>query len=446
MRKDIVLFEDYRPHAKQIEFHESKARFKALAAGTRSGKTYGSARDFIKQIYEDRAKKKGRLNYWVVAPDYGLTEVAREEIADILGADNPDEMETSPLVLSYNKSKFKLQLHGRILIEFKSAERPEKLVARGLDGAWIDESARCAEVTWSNIRARLADRQGWALFSSTPMGKNWFYEQIYRLGDRLDPLYDPHFASFHFTTADNTAVPWLIEEVALARKQMPARYFKRDFLASFDAFAGQIYDEFNRDIHVVDEYPKQFARIIGGKDWGFRPNPGVSLVIGITGAGDWYVIHEEYHTELLITPVSERDTDPCWIWLDKGLQDRFNTECFYADPSEPEYIAAYKKAGIRIREANNSVLPGIQAVATYLHVNEENKRPRLFIYKGCTNLIREMEAYHWKQLKDGTTLEVPDKTDDHGCDSLRYCALSVLMEIGPVDPMAAHLLRTMKVH
>jgi len=414
-KKDIFLFKDYRPHEKQKEFHASKARFKALAAGTRSGKTYGGARDFIKLIYEDRAKKKGRLNYWVVAPDYSLTEVAKEEIADILGAESPEEMDTSPLVKAYNKSKFRLQLHGNILIEFKSAERPEKLVARGLDGAWMDEAARCPEVAWSNVRARLADRQGWGLFSSTPMGKNWFYEQIYRLGDRLDPLFDPLFASFHFTTVDNTAVPWLAKEVELAKKQMPARYFKRDFLASFDAFAGQIYDEFDRSIHVVDRHPKRFTRVIACKDWGFRPNPGVTLVIGITGSGNWYVIHEEYQTELLITPVSEHDKDPCWVRVDKALQEKYGIECFYVDPSEPEYIAAYRKAGIQVKEANNSVLPGIQAVATFLHVNEDTGRPRLFVCEWCPNTIREIEGYHWKQLKDGTTLEIPDKVDDHTC-------------------------------
>lgn len=443
---DIHLFESYRPHAKQVEFHKSKARFKALAAGTRAGKTYGSAREFIKRIYEDRVRKQGRLNYWVVAPDYNLTEVAREEIADILGCDDPEDMESSPLVKKFDKSKLKLWLHGKILIEFKSAERPEKLVARGLDGVWMDEAARCSVIAWANIRARLADRQGWAIFSSTPMGKNWFYEQIYRLGDPLDPFYDPLFASFHFTTADNTAVPDLAREVELARKQMPWRYFKRDFLASFEAFVGQIYDEFDRNVHVVRSHPKRFVQVIACKDWGFRPNPGVTLVIGITGAGDWYIIHEEYRTELLVTPADERDKDPCWVNVDKELQEQFNIECFYVDPSEPAYIEAYRKAGIQVKEANNAVLPGIQAVATYLHVNEETGRPRLFVCEWCKYTIKELEGYHWKQMKDGTMLEEPEKKDDHTCDALRYAVFTVLVEGGPVDPLAALLLRTMKVH
>jgi hypothetical protein len=227
------LFANYHPHAKQKPFHKSKARFKALAAGTRGGKTYACAREFIRRVYRDRAAKKGRLNYWIIAPDYNLTEVAREELADILGCDSPENMESSPLVKKWNASKLRLWLYGNILIEFKSAERPERLVARGLDGAWFDEAARCPQVAWANLRDRLADRQSWCLFGTTPMGKNWFYEEIYRLGDQFDELYDPEFQSFLFKTADNTAVPGLASEVERAKKQMPLRYFRRDFEASF---------------------------------------------------------------------------------------------------------------------------------------------------------------------------------------------------------------------
>ena len=227
---------------------------------------------------------------------------------------------------------------------------------------------------------------------------------------------------------------------------MPWRYFKRDFLASFEAFVGQIYDEFDRNVHVVRSHPKRFVQVIACKDWGFRPNPGVTLVIGITGAGDWYIIHEEYRTELLVTPADERDKDPCWVNVDKELQEQFNIECFYVDPSEPAYIEAYRKAGIQVKEANNAVLPGIQAVATYLHVNEETGRPRLFVCEWCKYTIKELEGYHWKQMKDGTMLEEPEKKDDHTCDALRYAVFTVLVEGGPVDPLAALLLRTMKVH
>ena len=179
--REFDLFANYKPHEKQQAFHRSTARIKCCAAGVRGGKTYAGAREFIRKVYTDRTEKKGRLNYWIVAPTYALTDVAKEEIFDILGAEIEDP-KTSPLVKSWNGSKLRLVLKGNIYIEFKSAEKPETLVARGLDGVWIDEAGRCAAVTWANLRARIADRQGWALFTTTPMGKNWFYEEVYKLG------------------------------------------------------------------------------------------------------------------------------------------------------------------------------------------------------------------------------------------------------------------------
>lgn len=428
------LFENYRPHHKQAPFHKSRARFKALAAGTRSGKTHAAAREFVKKVYRDRAKKSGRLNYWIIAPDYGLTEVAKEELAEILGCENPEDLKSSPLVKKWNASKLKLWLHGNILIEFKSAERPEKLVARGLDGAWFDEAARCPQAAWANLRARLADRQGWCLFSTTPMGKNWFYDEIYRPGDIIDELYDPEFQSFLFKTADNTAVPGLVSEVERARKQMPTRYFKRDFEASFDIFSGQVYDEFDREIHVIGpnnelgitSVPKTYKELIAVKDWGFRPNPGVTLIIGITGGGDWYVLEEAYETGLLITPANAEDKSDTWIKRDLGFCAQYKINEWYADPSEPAYIAAYRKNGIIIKETKNDVAPGIQTVATLLHINEEAGRPRLFFSANCRNTIREIENYHYKENKDGTLREEPEKKDDHCPDALRYAAFTKL--------------------
>lgn len=447
------LFESYRPHSKQVPFHKSKARFKALAAGTRGGKTYAAAREFMRKVYRGRTKKQGRLNYWIIAPDYSLTEVAREELADILGCENPEDMKSSPLVKKWNASKLRLWLHGNILIEFKSAERPEKLVARGLDGAWFDEASRCPQVAWANLRARLADRQGWCIFSTTPMGKNWFYNEVYRLGDSLDEICDPEFESFLFKTADNTAVPGLAAEVERARKQMPARYFKRDFEASFEIFSGQVYDEFDREIHIVGprnklgitELPETFAEVIATKDWGYRPNPGVTLVIGITGGGDWYVIDEIYETGLLITPANDQDKNDTWVKWDKELKESYDIREWYADPSEPAYIEAYRKNGIYIQETKNDVAPGIQAVAVLLHINEETGRPRLFISPKCKNLIRELESYHYKENRDGTLKEGPEKKDDHCPDALRYAIFTKLGK-PKFDPAAMAILRGVKIY
>ena len=55
---------------------------------------------------------------------------------------------------------------------------------------------------------------------------------------------------------------------------------------------------------------------------------------------------------------------------------------------------------------------GIAVVKSYLK-NAEG-RSRLFIFKNCVNLIREIKSYWWG---DGDN---PIKKDDHALDELRY--------------------------
>lgn len=428
------LFATYRPHKAQREFHASGKRFLNLAAGTRAGKTFAAAREFVKRVFQDQAHKpehiRGRaLKYWVVAPTFDLCDVAQEELFSILGYTPGDK--THKLVAKWNASKRILLLRARkgrpaVLVQFKSADNPERLVSVGLDGLWIDEAARCSEIAWANLRARIADRQGWVIFSTTPMGKNWYYHEVYRRGDRFDPLCDPDYANFVFRTVDNTAVPGLQEEVERARRQMPARYFKRDFEASFEAFAGQIYEEFNRAIHVLPRgaIPKKFDMVLVAKDWGYSPNPGVSLLIGITATGDWYVLHEEYTTELLVTAIEPGDD--CWLERDRVLAREYGAQHIIADPAQPAYLAAYWQAGLPIVAGDNDVAAGIQAVATLLHVSPDTGRPRLFISEDCPNTILELEGYHYKPNKDGTFKEQPEKVNDHTCDALRYAVFTVL--------------------
>jgi phage terminase large subunit len=55
--------------------------------------------------------------------------------------------------------------------------------------------------------------------------------------------------------------------------------------------------------------------------------------------------------------------------------------------------------------------------------------PKLFIFKSCTETIREFETYRWKeksvtQAQDLNEPDVPEKANDHAMDALSYFAVS----------------------
>ena len=55
---------------------------------------------------------------------------------------------------------------------------------------------------------------------------------------------------------------------------------------------------------------------------------------------------------------------------------------------------------------------GISTVKSYL--KSADGRAKLFIFKTCPNLIREIKGYFWGNG------DVPVKRDDHALDELRY--------------------------
>lgn len=447
----LDLFAGYEPHAKQIALHRCAAPRVVIVAGRRSGKTYGVAREFMRRVFLDLATAqlsgaewiaptvrtprgaklrigphtKPLIHYWVVAPTYDLTDMAAREIFEIIGG------EQGPLVLKYNAASRSLWIKGGILIEFKSAVDPKTLVSVGLNGLWVEEAARLKSTVWrENLRATLSDRKGWALFSTTPLGQNWFYRDIWQLTDKGtdDSLQVDGWAGFHFTSADNTALKGMVEEQEKARRELSKATYLRNYKADFNAFEGKIYEDFLDDeTHIVTRLPKVFKRKVGAIDWGYR-NPGALLVGGINADNDLYIIEEVYKTGVFIT--SDNAAVETWCKIAAKAAKNHNLSAIYCDPSEPEHIETmrsyFKSKGIKtaVLAADNAVSIGIQAVAALVKPAALEPGGReyaaLHISASCANLRRELSAYRWN---DGSE-EEPHKHDDHACDALRYLVYS----------------------
>ena len=65
---------------------------------------------------------------------------------------------------------------------------------------------------------------------------------------------------------------------------------------------------------------------------------------------------------------------------------------------------------------NKDLFSGINKVKSFL--KDGNGKTKLFIFKNCFNLIREIKGYFWEKN------DVPTKRDDHALDELRYYLMS----------------------
>ncbi|MFZ9243190.1 MAG: terminase large subunit domain-containing protein [Sediminibacterium sp.] len=148
------------PH-RQI-FH-SPARFKVVAAGRRFGKTYLSAYKLITASLHQQGL------YYYIAPTF---QQARDIIWKVLKAKVPEKV-----TKNINESRLEIEFINNSVIQLKSAEKPDTLRGVSLSGAILDEFAmmRNSDDVWQEaIRPALSDKQGFAMFISSPRAETIF--------------------------------------------------------------------------------------------------------------------------------------------------------------------------------------------------------------------------------------------------------------------------------
>jgi phage terminase large subunit-like protein len=221
--KTIINFP--KLHDGQLEIAEDNSRFRVLAAGRRWGKSrLGSA------VCVAEALKGGRA--WWVAPSYPVANVGWRMIKQ----------------LSLNIPGVEIRLVDRAVLfpgggeaKVRSADNPDSLRGEGLDLVVLDECAFMKHEAWIEaLRPSLSDRQGRAMFISTPKGRGWFW----RLWQRGQDDQGYEWKSWQLPTSANPYIP--AEEIQAARRSLPERVFLQEYEAQFLDDAGGVFR------HVVD--------------------------------------------------------------------------------------------------------------------------------------------------------------------------------------------------
>ena len=376
----------YTPIKPAQAVHASTARFVAMCAGVRSGKTYAAAHLLLERIEADYKAGKERLWYWCVAPTYDLSDVQREYLEEALFNADVD--------FDYNAQKHRLRItsHG-VTIWFKSADRDKNLRARGIRGVWVSEAAAVKEGIWdSRIYSRLSDLGGWGILESSPEGHNWFYRFCQQSPQfAQSPGDDNDIAYFHWTTSDNNAVPNLAKEAQAAKRRLPDAIWRREYNASFDAFQGQIYTEWDAGIHVYG--PDNKLGILGPPEtypevmYGFDPAFGHAaafVAIIRDGSGTYWQVDEAVAPEIL---------PDYWGDIAVDMVKKWGHGVVHCDPSSPIYRKIFESRGLIARKAYNEVKSGVSQVATALHLVDG--KPGMLFGPNCPQTIKELPQQRW---------------------------------------------------
>lgn len=411
-------------HKKQMEFHKCPKRNRWVFGGNRSGKTECGA---VETVWLARGihpyKKNKPTSGWVVSLSRQVQrDVAQDKILHYLNPDWIDEVvmcegrKDSPErgVIDYISVKNVFGSNSKIV--FKSCDQGrEKFQGASLDYVWFDEEP--PEEIYVECRMRIMDKKGEIFGTMTPLkGLTWVYRQIY-----LNESKDEEVWCEFMEWADN---PFLNEEeIKLLSSTLSADELESRRYGKFVGNGGMVYNEFDENIHVIEpfEVPREWYDNIS-IDPGLN-NPLSAHWYAVDYDGNIYCIREHYEAGRDILYHSRKIKEICqelgWKFNNKNmiyaLIDSAATQKTLA--SQKSVVDIFYENGILANpNVDKNLFAGINRVKSYLR--SADGKARLFIFKNCVNLIREIKGYFWN------TDDRPLKKDDHALDELRYYIMS----------------------
>lgn len=365
------------------------------------------------------AKRAGKT---VVNNDTFVTELCRvRQIANDLKIDEPiyilagtssTSIQNNVLQELYNKYGFepRYDKHGSFtfcgvkVVQVYTGSISGLKRARGFTafGAYVNEASLANETVFKEIISRCSGEGARIVWDSNPDNPNHWLNTDY-IGKNKDGIID-----FSFKLDDNTFLSKrYIESIKSATPS--GKFYDRDILGKWTVAEGAIYSDYDNNVHEVDGLP-EMIRYFAGVDWGYD-HYGSIVVIGEDKRGNYY----------LVDGIAEQYKEIDW-WVDraKEFKDRYGNIVFWSDSARPEHVARLQRERLKARNANKSIVSGIE------HIAKLFKENNLFIKRGVIpRFFDEIYQYKWKP---NSTKDEPLKEYDDVLDALRYALYSQWLE------------------
>lgn len=420
-------------HQKQMAFHKCDKRNRWVFGGNRSGKTECGAVESVwmaRGIHPYRQNRQDVFGWVVSLSQQVQRDVAQAKILKylspryIVDVVMQEGKRTSPEYGIIDYIVVKNDLGGTSKIGFKSCDQGrEKFQGASLDFVWFDEEP--PRDIYEECRMRVFDKKGDIFGTMTPLkGLTWVYDEI-----ELNQSGDPQVWCEYMQWEDN---PYLdkAEIEAMCKSVSKEDQLSRRF-GKFSSGQGLVYPEFDQSVHVIEPFdvPHEWQNNIS-IDPGLT-NATCCLFFALDHDGVIYVIAEHFEAGVSIdthvAKIFKLADELGWEKDERGrlralIDSAANQHTLASQKSVAELF--YEKGIIVNTNVNKDLYTGIQRIKSLF----EQKPPRIYIFKTCVNLIRELKGYWW-----GSN-DRPKKEDDHALDALRYFVMSLPKPAKPVPP------------
>ena len=412
-----------RIHEKQVAFHKDKTRSRWVFGGNRTGKTECGAVETIWYALGAHPYREvtGATEGWVVSLSTQVQrDVAQAKILKYL----PKEFIHEIVMISGRRESPKsgvidfISVRNRFgtlsRIGFKSCDQGrEKFQGTGLDFVWFDEEP--SEDVYEECLLRTLDKDGVIWGTMTPLsGRNWLYGRIYlRAAEEDISIHEMSWNDNPFLT--KKAIEAMERE--LSKDALESRKYGR-----FMEGSGLVFTEFN-DENIIEPYDLAGASAVVGIDPGYvAPTAAVFVVKD----GENYIVVDDYsvagiripeHAEVIKAKIVRHGISEYKAVIDSASSAKNLA-------SEKTVAQLFKDSGIEVEQCAPKNVFGDVFTIKSLFADATGTR-RLFIFKNCVHLIKELRSYYWGDD------ERPVKKNDHCIDALRYAITAMEREIKP---------------
>lgn len=419
----------YRPLPIHHGFHTSTAYERALFGAFGSGKTYAICAEAIAWCLEQPGIR-GLITRKTVPELRDTTETVFFEVL-------PPELRDLGVTRRSGGHVSTFTFPNGSTVLFRSIDDWNKHRSLNVGFIAFDEADEFDEETYQGMLSRVRQRDPtpegkefgakqitrrgvWS--ASNPGGHNWLWRRFVQKKTR-----EKGTAFWKSTSFDN---PYLPPEYIESLLQYPEPWVRRYVLCQFDDFAGQIYEDWGWDTHVVDPIEGSRRNVYWmGMDPGTRsPTAGLWVVVdrsgelsgtprSLIGVAEYQQEDRAAHQhaeewrriEAVHAPnVQQRIADPTVVTRDRGSNMGLDSQ--------------YSRMGFHFQlgpKRHTDRIPMLGALIT---------QGRFKLTKNCPMTFEAIKDYKWVDLtpqqraKNLNAPERPETSNDHLVDCAQYVA------------------------
>jgi len=362
-----------------LKSDELEKRLVVAQGGSRSGKTYNILIYWIYKLLQENGK---------------TLSIVRKTLPSLKNTVLKDLQEVLEKFEIFDPSKWHKQegyyeLPNKCIINWFSVDEPQKIRGSKRDYLYCNEANELSIDDWNQLIFRTT---GKVICDMNPSElRSWVYD----LENRDDCYY------FITTWKDNPFIDKNIIKELESLKFKDENLYRVYNLGIKGLPTSLVFTNFN----TIEQIPPQSKLLGRGLDFGY--NEPTALV-------EVYKDDDNLYLRELIFAKNYTMTDLIYQMEKLNIE---KTDTIWCDSASPQNIEELRRYRFNAKPVNKkSILHGIDLM----------KRHNLFIENSSENMKVEFASYKWKVDKNGILLDVPEDSNNHSIDSIRYVLESEL--------------------